>query len=263
MYKWLVWDGRFQLHGCCNQLHVDDTKAKPLALPELCLDPGQGDSDHFFVIDDAIGIQAVDLVERSGDRVIKVRLHNYWHVRCMMLRVYRGPECHPESLVYQEILDRQSIVGLPEANAATRGGLPPEAVMPEWVDESRAGVDTTPFTFRVWVANRPDCFRPHTLDLDQHHGEPEPQPGCLVHDAFCETVGAEQPFYIAPHRADQPKTLQTTWPHRMFLAASAAPDHLRTTLKNAAAHHAPFTDALLRFSKPILQTGDERTGGSL
>ncbi|MDJ0835837.1 MAG: hypothetical protein QNK37_04925 [Acidobacteriota bacterium] len=237
MLKWLVWDGRYHFQGLCNQHYGGHGQnPEPKHMPPLILDHRR-DAPVNMVIPDRVGVSLIDMVERPEGLALKIELHNDWFVRGLMLRVYHGVD--REEMVYQEILDRDDILRLPDALPQGDAGMPPPAPDPSWIDELDGRVFTTPFRVRVWAANQPGSFVPWYGLLDWQEIEPRTDPGRM--ESHRDRVVDSEP---------SPDT--TRCPHRIFMAAAGSPESVRGTLEEAARTGSPFTAALLRFAKPVI-----------
>ena len=214
-YKWLIWDGRYTLHGQCNQLEdsshpPDEADAEKLLLPKLHIPLGRQNPKQppmSIVAATAVSVRLVKIVE-SPDHcmAVKVQLKRLkkddgsWNIKSLMLRVYQNYEAPPpnqpiseenlpkEKLVYQEILRKEQIDQLPEEpDKATDTNLPqkPNSLL-IW---AAATVDKTqpthsPYKIRVWVSTKKNAFGQAGDDLLPFTDEPEASYTIQVHDQY-------------------------------------------------------------------------------
>lgn len=251
MFKWLFWNGCHQLRGTCNlrqggELPQEQSQAMgPLAV--------RGSSPQLnLVVPDHVDIALLRLVERADGYLLGIQLHNAFHVRALMLRVYRE-RGRGESLVYQEILERADLLALAEAGNNLTTGMPPLQPDPALRDQDELATAT--FRFELWVHQRPDGFAPWQVC---HGTVPAPTivPGVLVGHAWrCpqrpEPRACPRGLTAKPTPPDR-----SARPYRLFNAAVAGERASRDALNAAALAAAPFTEALARFAKPISAPAD-------
>lgn len=251
MFKWLKWDGRHHLHGTCNQRdQLRISRRQHLEMAPVILAPKQ--EAQRLCIPNTVDVALHKLVEHEDGVCMKIQLHNPFFISGLMLRIYRGTVCEPHTLVYQELLDREEINQLLDAPETGIAGMPLPCSAPLVADDTDPWICEEPYTARIWVGNQPHSFQPWMNHFFHESQEPQEIPGQMVSHEY----KPGSPYGVPGRNGLKHKPLdhsQTQCPHRIFIAAAGDPESTRQTIRYAAKIRAPFTEALLRFSKPITQ----------
>jgi hypothetical protein len=221
--KILAWDGTYAADGTCNQGRPRRQAPAPSApLPE-----GKGVSVRLRAVDPSFMPGAAPLA-------ITISVKRAEHVQALMLRVADVDR----ALVYQEILDRDQIAGLPDAAAGGEhevGDAAPRGTSPAATDEHAASsspggavarAERSPYTVSVWVSTRAGAF--DGLRLPAPHALPVPADRVAVPlEVYTQQVhdqSAMDPDALSPEAARH----RATVPHRSDLDLRAKATRVQT-----------------------------------
>lgn len=304
-YKWLVWDGRYSLMGDCNYFSAD----APHVVARAATAPSPPDSlgavlhvgvaqtpkavSQTIVAATAVSVRLLKIVEVPGGPVaMKVQLKRLkksdgsWNIKSLMLRIYRnydagsdGTSLPVEKLVYQEVLRKDALDLLADAQKNTDSGIP-EVEEKEHLSgldiasvAKRSTLSHSPYKIRVWVSTKKnafgkagDIYRPYT-------GEPAASYTVQVHDQYHPT---EAEFFKkfelkagddtweafmdrrktkekAGKYEDKPGKNITQLSYKTLLSPVAERSIVQTTLERAAASGVPFTEALRHMAVSVAE----------
>jgi len=293
-YKWLVWDGRYTLKGRCNQVRESEPTSegnKSVLLPRLQIPRKQDVKQPPSIIAaTAVSVRLLRIVESSANKMaIKVQLKRLkkadgsWNIKSLMLRIYRNYDSTkdkdslpPEKLVYQEILSKEEIEQLANAQKEEDTGIPTEPnPLLAWA-EGAFNIDGTevdsPYKVRVWVSTSKNAFGREDEDLLPFTDEPETRYTVQVHDQYKPTEAEFQKRFeqvkgdrnwseFSNKRKEKEKTGKyedlagknvTSLSYRTFMAPAAEISLVAETLKEAARLGVPFTEGLMAVAKADL-----------